>query len=110
MNVSQNISAIFNSPEIAAVALQAVQAGEMAERQDAILLAAEERRREHQVTGSREASTTDGVAPHSPDTQAASPRARRKARPAAAPAPEDAAEADSTQAGPGDGHRINLMA
>lgn len=109
MNVSQNISAIFNSPEIAAIALQAVQAGDLAERQTAILLQAEERRREHQVTGSREASSTDGVAPHSPDQQAAAPpRARRKARPASPAAPE--AEADGTQAGPGDGHRINLMA
>src|SRR5665213_3194034 len=106
MNVVQNISAIVNSPEIAAVALQAVQAGEMAERQGLAALRREHLLKERQVLGTEETLAADGLDRHSGGAQP-SPTPRRKVRrPVGAPAAEAAELMDPE---PGGGHHINVV-
>ncbi|HTB22119.1 MAG TPA: hypothetical protein VK914_05395 [bacterium] len=107
MNVSQNVSAIFNSPEIAEMVLQSVQAGELAELQGLASTRRESERREHQVTGaeaSEQASTVDPHPSDQPLTMARPPRRPPHARPPLAQQPEE------TSPEPGGGHRINLLA
>ena len=101
MNVSQNVSAIIQSPELAEVVLQAVQAGEMAERQGLANLDSDAVRRQNQVAEAENSGKTSGV-----DLRAGVrrplPPARRRARQAPAPAGEEA-----PPQGP---HRIDLVA
>jgi hypothetical protein len=107
MNVSQNVSAIVNSPQIAEMALQSVQAAELAERQGLATLRLDSERREHQVTDPEKADQMDGVEARGSGRPLPEPRAaRRRARSDGAPAPEESVIPEAA----GDGHRVDLLA
>ena len=63
MNVLQNITAIFRSPEAAALAAQGLQASETAARLGTMQLQRDAARREHQVQAGSEADKALGVGP-----------------------------------------------
>jgi len=106
MNVVQNVSAIVNSPEIAEMVLQAVQAGELAERQGLATLRLDSARREHQVTDPEKAGRMDGVEARVADRPLPEHRAAGRRVRAGGTAPEDPVLPEAA----GEGHRIDLLA
>jgi hypothetical protein len=107
MNVSQNVSAIVNSPQIAEMALQSVQAAELAERQGLATLRLDSERREHQVTDPEKADQMAGVEARVsgrplPEARAA----KRRARSGGASPTEVSVLPEAA----GEGHRIDLLA
>ncbi len=108
MNVAQNLSAIFNSPQWAEVNLQAIQAADMAERQVAETRRREALRRESQVTGSARADESEGVRADESGTGGGGGGAlgRRPGR----GAESAGGDPGGPTVGDGDGHRIDLVA
>jgi len=84
MNVSQDVSAIFRSPELSVVATQAVQAGEMAVRQGLDTLRQDALRAEDQVQASQPDPRSGAVDGRS--QAGGAPPGRRQRRKAPAPA------------------------
>ncbi|HTA16808.1 MAG TPA: hypothetical protein VK786_03595 [bacterium] len=106
MNVSQNVSAIFNSPQIAELALQSVQAAELAERQGLATLRLESERREHQVTDPEKADQMAGVEAGVSGRPLPEPRTAGRRIRAGGGGPEESVIREAA----GDGHRIDLLA
>jgi hypothetical protein len=80
MNVLQNITAIFRSPEAAALAAQGLQASETAARLGAMQLQQDVARRGHQVQASDELVEAQGVGkrPQALDGELKHKRARER--------------------------------
>lgn len=106
MNVSQNVSAIVNSPQIAEMALQSVQAAELAERQGLATLRLDSERREHQVTDPEKSEQMAGVEARVSGRPFPDPRPARRRAPARGASPEGSVPPEAA----GEGHRIDLLA
>ena len=78
MNVLHNITAIFRSPEAAALATQGLQASETAARQATAQLHQDMARREHQVQASNASDQALGVGPRQSPLEPQGQRRRRE--------------------------------